>query len=329
MNILYKHYNHTFKVDFEIGMALYNAGHVPLFEDVSIIDIDLVKKCELVLFRHMKMRHKAFLNYKNYLNNYWFIKGSYLNGYYERDKNGYSGWSGINDFDLDSLIEKLPLDEVKINAKKWEKYIHSNASKYKQAEIGKDEKASKTWKFTDNSDFVFFAGQIFKDSVIRCSNFGDYRNTIKTAFKAFSDAGIKVVYKPHPIGIQKDAKEDKEFLNELLSLKYPNIYISMDDHSVHELIDKSVATVTINSGVGFEAILHKKPVFVLGKSDYTFIAHECKTAEDIRAIPTLMYDTVNVDKYDKFLCLYDKLKLVPHSDKKMIVDKLLQKEWAV
>ena len=61
---------------------------------------------------------------------------------------------------------------------------------------------------------------------------------------------------------------------------YENISI-VSDVSIHELFASAKAVVTINSGSGFEALLHLKPVITLGKADYSAVPYECKTLEDI------------------------------------------------
>ena len=38
---------------------------------------------------------------------------------------------------------------------------------------------------------------------------------------------------------------------------------------------------TVNSGVGLEGILHEKPVFCYGKSDYASVSHKISSYESI------------------------------------------------
>ena len=47
------------------------------------------------------------------------------------------------------------------------------------------------------------------------------------------------------------------------------------------MLDKCLGAVTINSGSGFEALLHLKPVITLGKVDYSIATKNCETAQDI------------------------------------------------
>lgn len=48
--------------------------------------------------------------------------------------------------------------------------------------------------------------------------------------------------------------------------KQPNVVLLHPDHNSHDIIQNAKAVVVINSTVGFEAILHKKPVITIGDS---------------------------------------------------------------
>jgi capsule polysaccharide export protein KpsC/LpsZ len=43
--------------------------------------------------------------------------------------------------------------------------------------------------------------------------------------------------------------------------------------NIHDLLSNCEAVFTVNSGAGMEAILHNKPVFCYGKSDYASVSH--------------------------------------------------------
>ena len=50
------------------------------------------------------------------------------------------------------------------------------------------------------------------------------------------------------------------------SLKYSNVFVLHDN--IHDMINKSSGIILINSGVGFEALIHGKTVLTIGNSDY-------------------------------------------------------------
>ena len=49
----------------------------------------------------------------------------------------------------------------------------------------------------------------------------------------------------------------------------------IDDMSIHQLIANAKVVVTVNSGVGLEAILHGKSVFTFGRADYDTVSVAC------------------------------------------------------
>ena len=116
-------------------------------------------------------------------------------------------------------------------------------------------------------DFIFFPLQVNNDTQLVC-----YGNAFISNVKAIKEiSGIinqldptcKILIKMHPD--ERDSRENykiKKLVNEL-----NNCFISYK--STTELIKKSKFTITINSSVGFEAILLQTPVVVLGNSLYS------------------------------------------------------------
>ena len=49
-------------------------------------------------------------------------------------------------------------------------------------------------------------------------------------------------------------------------LKYSNVHVLHEN--IHDMINKSCGVILINSGVGFEALIHGKTVLTLGNCDY-------------------------------------------------------------
>jgi Capsule polysaccharide biosynthesis protein len=83
-----------------------------------------------------------------------------------------------------------------------------------------------------------------------------------------NNSGKAIVIKPHP-GNSRNP-EVLECVDEC-SKSFRNVFVSSGN--VHELIAASHGVVTINSGVGFESLVHGKPVAVMGNCDYKWVAH--------------------------------------------------------
>ena len=50
-------------------------------------------------------------------------------------------------------------------------------------------------------------------------------------------------------------------------------FVFLRDSNIHSLIAASTGVLVINSGVGFESLIHGKPVAVLGRCDYQWIVY--------------------------------------------------------
>lgn len=84
---------------------------------------------------------------------------------------------------------------------------------------------------------------------------------------------------------------------------FNNVSIA-SDISIHELLPLSKAVVTINSGAGFEALIHLKPVITLGKADYSAATYECKDVEDIKNCKQFINAPADKLQIKKFLYAY-------------------------
>lgn len=112
--------------------------------------------------------------------------------------------------------------------------------------------------------YVFFPCQIPHDETIQFHS--DYSEVEVVAALAewANTAKVPVVFKEHPVNrasmapLRRAAPESDQVI----------WFDEGHDASVHDLIEGSAAVYTINSGVGFEAILHGKPVVTFGRSEY-------------------------------------------------------------
>jgi capsule polysaccharide modification protein KpsS len=87
-------------------------------------------------------------------------------------------------------------------------------------------------------------------------------------------SGVRVVAKRHPYcrsATIERALKDLVAAGDLI----------VDDGSVRDLIAGALAVVTVNSGVGFEALVHGKPVITTGRSAYGYAAHPVADADEL------------------------------------------------
>jgi hypothetical protein len=112
--------------------------------------------------------------------------------------------------------------------------------------------------------YVFFPLQIPHDQSIRYFSDCSQREVVEALLAWSRSAGVALVLKPHPV----NPKSMREF--EALA-RAAGVHWS--EAHVHDLIGNASAVYTMNSGVGFEALLHLKPVVAFARVEYDCVAH--------------------------------------------------------
>ncbi len=175
------------------------------------------------------------------------FKESALPGYYLFDSGGYSGWATTPDLSspTKALSNTITLTDLQ------EQFVKKRVTKYQQA--------SNSHPLPD--DFVFIALQVPDDTVASLS-YIDRETVIRTVAEYYSISNHPVLIKAHP----KDTSLKTKNLLKKLSKTYKNLAITTAP--IHDIIPASRLVIVANSGVGFEALLHQKPVVTTAKSDY-------------------------------------------------------------
>lgn len=104
-----------------------------------------------------------------------------------------------------------------------------------------------------------------------------------------------VVVKPHP------RDRDPETMQRLKALceAHPNLVIS--HANIHDILTVAARVVTINSAVGIEAYLHRKPVILCGQSDFHHIA---QIAHNAHELGRFLMQEKRARAYDKYIYWY-------------------------
>lgn len=213
--------------------------------------------------------------------NVWNLKKGYIPYYMNFDRDGYSGWSEMaNSKSLFEKSQTTDVDEATDFVDNFvKKYAATNTSKFPQPKSS----------FNHSSPFLFVACQQPTDTVSKLASIQTYMLATHVAQQLHTD--IDIVIKLHP-SRKNDPSIDS--LDTLANVRFTTA-------SIHELIPKSVGVVTANSGVGFEALLHRKHVFTSGKSDYNWVTHSLQTVDDIITIPSILQQRVDTPSIDRFL----------------------------
>lgn len=214
-------------------------------------------------------------------------KESYLPDYFYLDANGYSGWSAYK-FNPNMLnVSDNDVDEFYLELNK--KYIENKISKYSQPDD----------IFSTNRKYVFIALQLPHDSVaihahIRGIDLADIISSY------YENTDTLVVIKRHPLC-------KSGYISERLETLKNRKNTILSEASVHSLIENAECIFTVNSGVGFEALLRLKPVVVSGTSDYASVCTEVRSEEELLFILSNNQHLM-IDKQRIKLFLYDYLK---------------------
>lgn len=222
--------------------------------------------------------------------NWLHVQESTLANHCSVDTKGFAGYSKMaNDFskieEYTSNIDQTVLDE-NFNYL-HQKYVVNNVSKYYQ-----NEKA-----FVVEDEYVFVALQVLTDIVADIAFF-DGIQMLKTIAHYYKNTATKVVVKRHPYC-------NSLSMQLLIEALVSEGSIIVSDASIHNIIENAKAVFVVNSGVGFEALMHLKPVVVCGQCDYAYaVSNQAKTPAEL--IQYLETDSFLVDKrkVKKFLYYY-------------------------
>ena len=113
--------------------------------------------------------------------------------------------------------------------------------------------------------YIFFPLHVHNDAqtTLRAVQFFRQDRTAELIAHALPK-GLKLYVKQHPHGAGLIPLEQIKKIANL-----PNTRLVPPDINSHDLIEKSEAIITINSDVGWEGLLHQKPVIVLDKPFYS------------------------------------------------------------
>jgi capsule polysaccharide modification protein KpsS len=211
------------------------------------------------------------------------------------DAGGYSGWSTLSGANIADLTLP-PLDEAEaLCAQLWQDIVVANVSKYEQDDVTPDADPLP-------ADYVFVPLQVAGDRTQRVARFS-MPDMLDMVVNRFRGTDTVVVVKPHP------KSKDMEQVAKLIAMTEAG-EIMMRFDSIHHLIAGAKAVITINSGVGSETLLHRKPLYCLGAADYDCVAHRITSVEQFTDLTTPIRHAVPEADYVRFSAYYRKDYLV-------------------
>jgi len=233
---------------FEVSLSYLGFGH----------DFDARSDCDSVLIAHHSVGKSK---------NVWRVKEGPIPYYFSFDAWGYSGWSEFSQ-KKDVLSCARRMDKLLVKAlvgKARGETFDLNISKYPQPLES---------RFSFPSKFVFLPLQILGDTVLSLSHV-DYVGAVRVAGEFARKCETYLVIKRHPYC---ESPIIETLLEEMVE---SNPFVLRTIDSVHRCIERCEAVLCCNSGVGFEALLHGKPVFTFGEADYSAATEQIFRFEDI------------------------------------------------
>jgi CDP-glycerol glycerophosphotransferase (TagB/SpsB family) len=237
------------------------------------------------------------------------LKIGTLFGHFIIDGKGYSGWSSIADKALPELISGV--DPVEADQHwRWlrDELVAGGVSKYVQS----DAELPPEW-----SEYVFLPMQVADDTVARLADI-DTLSLLRGLADWGQATGRTVVVKRHPMC------RDERIEMALREAEAAG-FIRVSDANIHQLVAGASCVVTVNSGVGAEALLQLKPVITTGASDYAAATRRVRTLEELyAALGGSGLPVANEEQVKQFLWFYTKKYMVHFADLTAIGERLRQ-----
>ena len=250
------------------------------------------------IFFHGRLEGARFLNFKD----------TYLKNYYYCDPRGFCGFSSVVDQKFDS--GQIPAaDAHGFFATLCKRHIGRKMSKFQQPATG---------SILPKGAIAIFL-QIERDIVLRLARFS-MRDMVDMILAARGNR--PVIIKRHP------KCQDPAIAAFLDRIHAPDAGIHVVDANLHDIFGAASHVAVINSGTGFEALLHKKPVLLFGQSDYHHAAWPINDMNDLRR--GLLADGPPINEIEKFLYWFLRQQLLSplHGDMgRQIAERVLKQGY--
>ena len=221
--------------------------------------------------------------------NVWRVKDSPIPGYYLFDRTGFSGWAEIGRYPerFKPLIDRVDADVARSFVKELRRtLVERNISKYPQSDRA----------FAAPGPFVFFPLQLLDDTVVALQRFPTLEVFDRAAAIA-RDRRKHLVIKRHP------NCTNERVTAAIAQLSRDNEYVRQTDASIHAILQACDAVLVANSGVGFEALIHHKPVYTFGGSEYEPVTQRLVTMDDMGAVFSASHQA-DSDRTDRYLTYF-------------------------
>lgn len=145
--------------------------------------------------------------------------------------------------------------------------------------------------------YVFVALQTIGDMVQRAA-YIPMLKMLDMVVRTYKDSGIAVVVKRHP------KCRSLAVAAALRAVSKHHAHVRISARPIHQLLCSAEALFTVNSGVGSEAMIHERPIYLFGRADYDAIAHVIRSAESLQRLALPPRPAVDASELKAFYYYY-------------------------
>lgn len=192
-----------------------------------------------------------------------FYKEMYMHGLFTVDDQGWGA---------DHSQWRTPPDLSAVSAGEGESFCHSMRADFLATGHSKLDQPPVRAIPPNLKPYFFAPLQMPGDDVIRNHSPITVIQYVSALSRWADLRGRNVVFKLHP-------GQPAEVEEEARKAAAASPYVFLLNENVHSLISAAHAIVVINSGVGFESLIHGKPVITLGACDYQWVTFRASVSD--------------------------------------------------
>jgi len=293
---------------------LSGLNELPILEDDDPVDIIIYNHADIAEIRSKKLP---------IADSVWFFKPTVPDeNTTTLDELGYGSYSSITydkppyeNIDDDTVLnffQSTVQDWISTSSCKW------GENHFKETEIPYE-------------DFYLIVGQCGGDAVVTRQDFGGYFEKLEAIVKELLlvDKQRQVVVKLHPYtdGPMENPNQCdiKKPLAKKLESFSPRVKVYYDHSSIHSYLPDCRAVFVGNSGAGFEAMMHDKPIISFCQPEYHWVTYDLRKTCDI--LNALDFNWWNYSSQRKFLYWYmEKYCFYDYNSAKKRIEELLEEQ---
>ena len=282
------------------------------------------EKFDIIIYNHTDLAEiKALYPHLEAEEHTWFFKPTVPDKFTTTlDELGYGSYSTIT-YDKPPYEEADPEKVHRFYADTVSEWVRNNDSKW-----GEDHFKE---KLIPHKDFYLVIGQCGGDSVVTRQDFGGYFEKLERIVQELLivDPDREVVVKLHPYTNGPMHDPNRCSLIKPLTEKFESfskrVKVYSDFSSIHSFLPSARCVLVGNSGAGFEAMMHDKPIISFCFPEYHWVTYDLRKTCDLGN--AIQLNWFNKDAQRRFLYWYmEKYCFYDYNSAKRRVDDLLEEE---